>query len=211
MPFVSIIIPVYNEERTIVSLTKEICAWDKAKEIIIVDDGSTDQTPQLLKRLHRNITLISLKKNHGKSYAIIQGIRKSTGKYIMFLDADCMGVSSKALDVFLEPILSDNADMVVGIAGTHGLGDQKFYFPFHGQRIIRRQEILKYLDEEQPSGYGLEVYLNAKYKKKRIVYIRLPGVSQLKKYEKHGFINSLFPYIAEFFEVLRYYIKYARE
>ena len=88
----SIIIPVYNEEKTILKILDRI---EKTKlsdfgyEIIIIDDGSTDQTLKLLTdNKNKYSLLIKSPKNMGKGHAVIKGLEAASGKYIVFQDAD---------------------------------------------------------------------------------------------------------------------------
>lgn len=87
----SIIIPCYNEEKTIKEIIKRIFLYSKIKkkEIIIVDDGSTDGTKKILKKLkHKIIKVIYHKKNSGKGKAIQTALKHITGKIVLIQDAD---------------------------------------------------------------------------------------------------------------------------
>ena len=91
MAFFSVIIPAYNCEKYIADAVKSVCRQPvKDMEIIIVDDGSTDSTGEICARLageSRQITVIH-QENRGASAARNAGIRKASGEYILFLDAD---------------------------------------------------------------------------------------------------------------------------
>lgn len=92
-PFLSVIIPVYNEEKRVKNLTLIISYLRKQKyswEIIIVDDGSTDKTKSILKSLRNKIKfkVVSYSPNLGKGIAVKTGILKAKGKYRLFLDID---------------------------------------------------------------------------------------------------------------------------
>ena len=91
MAFFSVIIPAYNCEKYIADAVKSVCRQPvKDMEIIIVDDGSTDSTGEICARLageNRQITVIH-QENRGASAARNAGIRKASGEYILFLDAD---------------------------------------------------------------------------------------------------------------------------
>tara|TARA_X000001036_G_C20552524_1_gene754996 strand:+ start:409 stop:1092 length:684 start_codon:yes stop_codon:yes gene_type:complete len=84
----TIIIPIYNEEKSIPSLLDNLKLYIKNdNEIIIIDDGSTDSSNQILKK-NKKINLIQLKNNKGKGYAIRKGLRKAINKKIIIFDGD---------------------------------------------------------------------------------------------------------------------------
>lgn len=110
----SIIIPVYNEEKTILKLLKEVFASKISlkKEIICVDDGSSDNTVNVLKRVH-GIKLVIHKKNQGKGAAIRTGIKKATGGIILIQDAD-LEYDPNDYSSLIKPILDGKTDVVYG-------------------------------------------------------------------------------------------------
>ena len=116
---ISILIPVYNEETTIICLLKtvqkEISKIKTATfEIIVIDDCSTDNTSKLLKEngeLYNH--MISLEKNQGKGGAILKGLEKAKGEYILFQDAD-LEYSPKDYKALIFPIVDFDADIVMG-------------------------------------------------------------------------------------------------
>lgn len=87
----SIIIPAFNEEKTIGSIVKKIMSVELPgieKEVIVVDDGSTDNTISKIPKIYKNLTIIVHKVNQGKGAAVVSGIKKATGEYIVIQDAD---------------------------------------------------------------------------------------------------------------------------
>ena len=113
----SIIIPVYNEEKTILKILERI---EKTKlndfnyEIIIIDDGSTDQTPNLLNENNdKYSSLIKCPKNMGKGHAVIKGLEAANGKYIVFQDAD-LEYDPEELTNILKIYDKFDADIVYG-------------------------------------------------------------------------------------------------
>lgn len=88
----SIIVAVFNEEKTIIEILKKIKDTKKNQfeyEVIVINDGSTDDTFQLLNQ-NKNLysKILNFKKNSGKGFAIKEGLKISSGEYIIFQDAD---------------------------------------------------------------------------------------------------------------------------
>lgn len=112
----SIIIPVYNEEKRIENSINQI--KDKLKkieyEIIIVNDGSTDNTQNILENLekkYKDIKIISYSKNRGKGYALRQGFMKAQGEFVLMIDADLSTPIETIFDLEKE---LEEYDVIVG-------------------------------------------------------------------------------------------------
>lgn len=117
----SIIIPAFNEERTINYILKKVYKVNLKnieKEIIIINDGSTDDTQKIIKDFllshsREKIRLISHKKNQGKGSAIKTGIKMATGDYILIQDAD-LEYDPQQYEKLLTPILENKTKVVYG-------------------------------------------------------------------------------------------------
>ncbi len=114
---ISIIIPAYNEKRTIQQIIKQVSAVklkNIEKEIIVVDDASTDGTLEILKEIRcDNISVYSHSKNEGKGAALKTGIQNSTGDLIIVQDAD-LEYNPKDYAKLIKPILNGKCDVVYG-------------------------------------------------------------------------------------------------
>ena len=139
---ISIIIPAYNEEATIIplllSVKEEVFKIDNISfEIIVIDDCSIDNTNMLLRdnqTLYNH--LISLEKNLGKGGAILQGLEWATGDYILFQDSD-LEYSPSDYKALIRPISEFNADIVIG-SRFSGSSFTRVHFFWHkiGNRLI---------------------------------------------------------------------------
>ena len=114
---ISIIIPCYNTSKYLEKCVNSLlCQSYQDFEIIIVDDGSTDDSAKIAERLQKNnpkVKLVSHNKNQGLFSARITGVEASRGEYITFVDADDT-VSVDWLRLLTESILKENADIAVG-------------------------------------------------------------------------------------------------
>ena len=113
----SVIVPVYNEEKTIITTLRRIeeTKDDRIEyEIIVINDGSKDNTLELLK-FNNNLYqhLIDGKKNFGKGYAVKKGLELSTGDYVIFQDGD-LEYDPEDFSKFIDVIQKFQADMVIG-------------------------------------------------------------------------------------------------
>jgi len=123
MKTVSIIIPVYNEANTIARTLESVSSanipgWEK--QMIVVDDGSTDGTQKELRRWKKSCILLRLAKNSGKGKALTDGFRKAHGDVILIQDAD-LEYSPKDYPVLLAPFENPRVHIVYGsrFLGSH--------------------------------------------------------------------------------------------
>ena len=122
MSTLSIIIPVFNEQNTIIQildkLTEVALLGDLSKEIIIIDDCSFDSTATLIKEYIENnnentVKYVRQEINRGKGAAIHQGIKLSTGDFVIVQDAD-LEYDPEDFNLLLKPLLMGRADVVYG-------------------------------------------------------------------------------------------------
>lgn len=114
---ISIVIPAYNEEGFIEQTVKRVLVANTlglSKELIIVNDGSTDKTLAILKKMSKNKQIrVFTKKNGGKGSALKFGFQKTTGDIVLIQDAD-LEYDPKDYPLLLSPFIENNADVVYG-------------------------------------------------------------------------------------------------
>lgn len=124
MPLLSVIVPVYNEAKTVRQILEKINAVKIDKEIIVVDDGSCDGTEKILRDIkYNNLKIIHHSSNRGKGAAFLTGLSHAQGEFIIIQDADLEYEPNDYLKL-MEVIKENNADIVLGARfkkGYHGL------------------------------------------------------------------------------------------
>lgn len=189
----SIIICTYNEEKTIADVVMACCKLNPDCEIIVVDDGSTDNTETILDELSPkySISYERLQENMGKSWAMARGVEMARNEIILFFDADVSNIQKEHFDELLKPIIEDTADMVLGPPDTSV--DWRIH-PFKsltGQRALLKKDIVPILDEIRDVRFGVETFLNLYYqaKGKRIRYVLMKGLIHPSTYSKSGSVG----------------------
>lgn len=112
---ITVIIPAYNEEKTIENILSKVQATKIPDEILIVDDGSVDKTREILKTLDGvgNIRVILHEQNQGKGAAVVTGIQNATGDVLLIQDAD-LEYDPRDYPAILQPIEEGLAEVVYG-------------------------------------------------------------------------------------------------
>lgn len=135
MKRLSIIIPVYNEANTIGEILNRVKRVPYEKEIIVVDDGSNDQTSKILKEYNEGIKILTHPKNMGKGAAIRTAIPHITGDIVIIQDAD-LEYNPSEYGNLIKPIIEGMADVVYGSRFLGGPHRVLFFWHFLGNKIL---------------------------------------------------------------------------
>lgn len=129
----SVIIPCYNEEKTIKVIIEKILKQEYSdKEIIIIDDFSNDNTTNILENIdNEKIRIIYNNKNYGKGFCVRKGIDVSNGEIIIIQDAD-LEYDPNDYNKMIDPIIDGNADIVFG---SRFLGSQEHRVLYFWHRV----------------------------------------------------------------------------
>lgn len=212
MPLLSVIVPVYNEAQTVRQIIEKIHAVDIDKEIIVIDNCSTDGTQKILSQLHYdNLKIIYHSTNLGKGASFLTGLDNAKGKYIVVQDADLEYDPNDYLPLFAE-IKDNKYDMVSGVRFSEGhkgllmhvLGNKFLTFVLnflYGAKLndcatcykLARREIYKSFGLEK-KGFDIdfEVICKALRKKLRIKELQVSYHPRSYKEGKKIRINDAF-------------------
>ena len=127
---VSIVIPVFNEEKTLADIIFQVENSDTLgleKELVLVDDGSKDGTREILEKYRNRHKIIFHEKNMGKGAGLRTGFKNATGDIVIIQDAD-LEYDPGEYPKLLQPILSDRADVVFGSRFVGGESHRILYF-----------------------------------------------------------------------------------
>ena len=192
---VSFIIPAYNEERTITEVLERVSALDLDKQIVVVDDGSTDRTPEILAAwAGRDGVVVVHQRNQGKGAAVRAAVPHLDGDIAVIQDAD-MEYDPSDVPRLVEPIMRGAADVVFG-SRLRGGAPQRAHLYWHllGNRFLSfvtnvlynttlsdmetgykafRTDVLRSLDLRQ-SDFSIEPEITGKVCKRRLRIYELP-------------------------------------
>jgi glycosyltransferase involved in cell wall biosynthesis len=120
MPLLSVVVPVYNEVKTIRQILEKINAVDIDKEIIVVDDGSWDGTDRVLREIkYNNLKVIHHSSNRGKGAALVTGLANATGEFVIIQDGD-LEYNPQEYTKLMKEFMKGDADLVLGVRFTKG-------------------------------------------------------------------------------------------
>jgi glycosyltransferase involved in cell wall biosynthesis len=137
----SVVMPAFNEEGTIAEIIDRVMAVPVRKELIVVDDGSTDRTRAILAELaaiypEPDLRVVLQPENRGKGAALRTGISMATGDYVVIQDAD-LEYDPQQYPFLLEPVIADQADVVYGSRFAGGSRKRVLYFwHYLGNRFL---------------------------------------------------------------------------
>lgn len=181
----SIVIPCYNEKKTLLNMLArvEAASVDLTKEIILIDDGSTDGTRELMDGLRDRYTVIFHEKNRGKGAALRTGFKAAHGDFVIIQDAD-LEYNPTDYPKLLAPLISGVADVVYG-SRFSGSGPHRVLYFWHqignqtltlisnaftnlnltdmetGYKVFRREILLPLLPHLKADRFGFEPEITA--------------------------------------------------
>jgi glycosyltransferase involved in cell wall biosynthesis len=196
----SVIVPIYNEEKTVSEVVSNLLSNPYFFEVICVNDGSTDRSLREMEQFGDRIKLISFTKNQGKGQALATGIERAEGDLVVFIDADLTNLSEAHIENLLSPILRREADAVLGYAKRGEMPNLAAHLT--GQRVYYKEDLLPVLDQIAGSRFGVEVLLNDIFKCKTVAMVPLQDLIGLTKAEKRSPLLAVREYVEEANEIV---------
>jgi glycosyltransferase involved in cell wall biosynthesis len=227
---VSIVVPVYNEKDTLQEILKRVQkapSLGLKKEIILVDDGSSDGTRKLyskIKKQYKNVVVYEKKQNEGKGAALRDGFKKATGEVVLIQDAD-LEYDPNEYPELLEPIVAGKADVVYGsrflsprphrvLYYTHYVGNKlltAFSNLFTNLNLtdmetcykVFKSDVIKNINIKQ-NRFGFEPEVTAKIAKIKEIRIYEVGISYYGRTYEEGKKIGFKDFLKAIYCVVRY-------
>lgn len=231
---ISIIVPVFNEEKTIAKILEKILTANTLnlkKEIIIINDGSTDNTSRIIKKnlkKQKQVKIINNSKNYGKGYSLKKGFLISTGDIVLVQDSD-LEYTTEDYPRLISPFLEFDADVVYGSRFVGNNPKRVLYFWHYivnifltlfsnmftnlnltdmetGFKVFKGKYIRKIAPFLKSHRFGFEPEITARLARINNIRIYEVGISYFGRTYKDGKKINYIDGIKAIFEIVRFNI-----
>ena len=190
---VSAVIPAHDEGPTIGGVIAPLLCHPLIDEVIVVDDGSTDDTVARARRA--GATVISQSSNGGKATAMARGVGAARNDIIFFCDGDIVGLTREMITRIVTPVTSGKYGMFVGIRGrkTYWANRLLHFTPILGGERALRKALWDHVPPDYKRNFQIEIALNffAKQLGQPMGFTVVHGLSQVIKEKKRGLLPGL--------------------
>ncbi|HCC13347.1 MAG: Glycosyltransferase involved in cell wall biogenesis [Candidatus Magasanikbacteria bacterium GW2011_GWD2_43_18] len=201
---IAAIVPAYNESSRIGAVLSTLVLSGLFAEIIVVDDGSTDDTESIVQTFP--VTYIKNDTNKGKGFSMNRGVLATDADTIFFVDADVKGLSHVILNHILLPVLNGSTEMSIGMRNRkiYYMHQILWFVPlFGGERALTRN-LWKKVPDFYKHRFRIEAGLNfyAVHYGKGFTFSVHKGMNQVIKEKKYGFWNGFVARLKMFYEIM---------
>jgi glycosyltransferase involved in cell wall biosynthesis len=185
------VVPARNEETTVAAVVAACLGCSYVREVIVVDDGSDDATADVASAAGAKV--IARAGEGSKAHAMEAGVEASDADAILFVDADCLGLTSRHLDDICEPFVAGRAVMSIGWF-DYGLWNPLVLrlAPTTGERVIPRW-VFAAIPPHKRDGYTIELMINEVIAEGRHPTTAriMRGVTHRTKRDKYGWVDGV--------------------
>ncbi len=191
---ISVIIPAFNEEKTIGQVVHTALNHSLVGEVIVIDDGSFDNTVIEAKKAGSQV--IVHEKNSGKAAAMKTGVENASHSIIFFIDADIKGLTHDMMNIAITSVQNNVSDMFVLIVDHSSIISEKWMelLPLIGGVRVVRKNIWNAIPDQFKNRFEIELAMNffARKENARIDYKVIKGLTQVIKEKKRGLVWGLY-------------------
>ncbi len=201
---VTAIVPAYNESLTIGPVVKELMQSPYFKEVIVISDGSTDNTARVAEAA--GATVYQLPVKNGKGAAMQHGLAHAETEVVAFFDADLKGFKADHAERIVLPVLKGARVMNVGLRDRGGLiTGLMHYLPLIGGERAMYRHVFEAIPDRYKQGFMIESALNYYCRSRKLTYggVKLPGIKIVHKYEKVGYWRGFIEYVKMSLEIIK--------
>jgi polyisoprenyl-phosphate glycosyltransferase len=212
---ITVLVPVYNNEKTIRHVLEILLSCRFLSKVIAVNDGSLDSSLQILNQLkkeykHNRFEILELKKNHGKGAALERGFGLVKTPLIMIIDADLASLTKKHVFALYQAFLKSDAQMVIA-ARRYNFDSKlrhKLVDHLSGERIFYKKNIESVREFLKTRNQGFEQAVNFAHRNKKVkmIYAENTGhIMKFRRYSRHKVYKIPWAYISEGCECVKTY------
>lgn len=210
---VAAVIPAYNEATRLPRVLQVLTQCDSLHEIIVVNDGSIDNTAEVAQQFAR-VRVLNLPVNRGKGGAMFAGATATDADVILFFDADLIGLRTDHVAKLLEPVRKGEVAMAIGVfrGGRLSTDLAQILVPYvSGQRALLRDLFLEVPGIESTRS-GVEIALTLHFLRQRypVAQVVLTGITHTMKEEKLGWLRGTLARWKMYAEIARAFARYTR-
>ncbi len=202
---VSCIIPAHNEGERIGNVLKAVLGNPSVREVIVINDGSTDKTREIVKKFKR-VKLINNKINQGKSKSVMYGIERAEGPLLLMLDADLLNINKENITALIAPVQKELADISISLRKNAPWHFKLIGLDFlSGERVFSKELVKDFKKLEKIPGWGIESgYLNKIIIKNnlRLKVVHWDNVESPYPQKKLGYLKGNVRFMKQIFTIL---------